>query len=137
MIFIARLLLSLIFLVLSLLHFYWATGGRWGIDESVPTDIAGKKMLKTGVLACIVVGSGLLTFALFYSLPVFNIKLSSFSNFLHWVIPSIFLLRAIGDFKYVGFFKSVRATKFGQLDTKYFSPLCVLLAGLGFIVAII
>ncbi|MEQ8245058.1 DUF3995 domain-containing protein [Fulvivirga sp.] len=137
MIFIVRLLLSLIFLVLSVLHFYWATGGKWGIDESVPTNIDGKKMLKAGVLACIVVGSGLLTFALFYSLPFLNIELFSFTNFLHWVIPSIFLLRAIGDFKYVGFFKSVRTTKFGQLDTKYFSPLCVLLAGLGFIVAII
>jgi magnesium-transporting ATPase (P-type) len=135
MIFIARLLLSLIFLVLSVLHFYWATGGRWGIDESIPTDIDGKKTIKTGVLACIVVGSGLLTFALFYSLPFLNIELFSFTNFLHWVIPSIFLLRAIGDFKYVGFFKSVKATKFGQLDTRYYSPLCLVLAGLGFLIA--
>ncbi|MEQ8475649.1 DUF3995 domain-containing protein [Fulvivirga sp.] len=137
MIFIARLLLSLIFLVLSALHFYWATGGKWGLDNSVPTNLEGKKMLKTSVLSCIVVGLGLLTFSLFYLLPLLNIVLPSFTNFLHWVIPSIFLLRAIGDFKYVGFFKSVRTTKFGQLDTKYFSPLCVLLAGLGFIVAII
>ena len=36
--------------------------------------------------------------------------------------------RAIGDFKYVGFFKRVRDSRFAGLDTLLFSPLCLLLA---------
>ncbi|MTI38603.1 DUF3995 domain-containing protein [Fulvivirga lutimaris] len=137
MIFFARLLLSLIFLVLSVLHFYWATGGKWGLDNSVPTNLEGKKMLKTSLFSCIVVGSGLLIFSLFYFLPLADVEIPNLAGFVKWLVPSVFLLRSIGDFRYVGFFKSVRTTHFAQLDTTYFSPLCVLLAGLGFIVAIV
>lgn len=137
MIVIIRIILSLIFLVLACLHFYWAFGGKWGLDNSVPTDINGKIVLKTSVLSCIVVGSGLLAFALLYFLPVLNVALPSFINFLQWIVPSVFLIRAIGDFKYVGLFKKVKTTRFGQLDTKYFTPLCLVLAGMGFMVATI
>lgn len=42
-----------------------------------------------------------------------------------WVIASIFILRTIGDFNYVGFFKKYKTTKFGLNDTKYYSPLCL------------
>lgn len=37
-------------------------------------------------------------------------------------------LRAIGEFRLVGFFKRVRGTRFAQLDTLAFSPLCLLLS---------
>ena len=50
-----------------------------------------------------------------------------------WVIPIIFLLRAIGEFKYVGIFKRVKKTKFGRFDTKLFSPLCLIISILGII----
>jgi hypothetical protein len=36
--------------------------------------------------------------------------------------------RAVGEFKYVGFFKRVRGSKFARLDTLVYSPLCLLLA---------
>jgi hypothetical protein len=38
------------------------------------------------------------------------------------------LARAVGEFKYVGFFKSVRGSRFATLDTLVYSPLCILLA---------
>jgi hypothetical protein len=38
------------------------------------------------------------------------------------------LLRAVGEFRYVGLFKRVRGTKFAVLDTYVYSPLCLLLA---------
>ena len=38
------------------------------------------------------------------------------------------LARAIGEFKYVGFFKRVRGSRFATLDTFVFSPLCLLLS---------
>jgi lipopolysaccharide/colanic/teichoic acid biosynthesis glycosyltransferase len=38
------------------------------------------------------------------------------------------IARAVGEFKYVGFFKRVRDSKFATLDTFVYSPLCLLLA---------
>lgn len=38
------------------------------------------------------------------------------------------LARAVGDFRYVGFFKRVRGTRFARLDTLVYSPMCGLLA---------
>jgi hypothetical protein len=44
------------------------------------------------------------------------------------------LARAVGDFRYVGFFKRVRDSRFATLDTRVYSPLCfVLAAGVAFI----
>ena len=40
----------------------------------------------------------------------------------------VLLARAVGDFKYVGFFKTVRESRFAVLDTWFYSPLCALLA---------
>ena len=45
-----------------------------------------------------------------------------------WVIALTFAARAVGEFRYVGFFKRVRGTRFAQRDTWIFSPLCVLIA---------
>lgn len=38
------------------------------------------------------------------------------------------LARAVGEFKYVGFFKKVRDSRFATLDTFLYSPLCLLLS---------
>jgi hypothetical protein len=44
------------------------------------------------------------------------------------------LARAIGEFRYVGFFKRVRGSRFARLDTLLYSPLRLLLAvGVAFI----
>jgi len=40
----------------------------------------------------------------------------------------VFALRAIGDFRHVGFFKRVRGCRFARLDTLAYSPLCTALA---------
>ncbi len=41
------------------------------------------------------------------------------------IIAIIFLLRAIGDFRFFGGFKKVTRTRFAINDTKNFSPLCL------------
>jgi Protein of unknown function (DUF3995) len=46
------------------------------------------------------------------------------------VLGAVFVLRALGDFRLMGFFKSVRGTRFAVRDTWLYSPLCLLL-GLG------
>ena len=47
-------------------------------------------------------------------------------------ISVLFFLRAIGEFKLVGFFKQVRDTPFAFWDTWLFSPLCLLIAVIAF-----
>lgn len=54
-----------------------------------------------------------------------------------WLIAIIFLLRAMGDFNYVGFFKKVRETDFAINDSKYYSPLCLGLGLLGIAIELI
>ena len=49
-----------------------------------------------------------------------------------WFIPFIFIIRAIGDFRYLGFFKEVKSTEFGTMDTWLYSPLCLMISVLGF-----
>jgi hypothetical protein len=45
-----------------------------------------------------------------------------------WGLAAVFGLRAIGDFRYLGFFKRVTATRFARADTFVYSPLCAVLA---------
>ena len=49
-----------------------------------------------------------------------------------WMLGAVFLLRAVGDFRYVGFFKRHTDTRFARLDTLFYSPLCLLLSALVF-----
>lgn len=44
------------------------------------------------------------------------------------VLALIFAVRAVGEFRYVGFFKRVRGSVFAGRDTYLYSPLCLLLA---------
>jgi DNA-binding LytR/AlgR family response regulator len=52
-----------------------------------------------------------------------------------WAIGIIFLLRAIGDFKYFGFAKRIRHTDFALYDTKIYSPLAFAIATASFVIA--
>ena len=52
-------------------------------------------------------------------------SLNSTTNYTGWFIAIIFILRAIGDFKYLGFFKKINHSDFAKSDTKLFSPLCL------------
>ena len=47
-----------------------------------------------------------------------------------WALVVVFLGRALGDFRLVGFTKRVRGTAFARWDTLLYSPLCTAL-GLG------
>ena len=52
------------------------------------------------------------------------------------IIAGVFLVRAIGDFRYVGFFKKIKGTIFANLDTKFYTPLCILLSFNAFMTSI-
>jgi len=124
------LLLFLIFIFLSSLHFYWGLGGKWGATAVVPTKENSEKVMNPKMLECFVVAFALLGFAFFIlaKSQILSFKLPDWLlGYGVWALSLLFILRAIGDFKYVGFFKKIRSTKFGQLDTKYYSPLCLVI----------
>lgn len=137
MIILFGIILILIFLSLSILHFYWAAGGKWGSNEALPTTEKGVVVLHPKITSSIIVGLGLLFFAFFYAFKI-AIFQSPFWNGLvlygGWIIPSIFLLRFVGDFKYIGIFKKITSTKFAKRDTQFFVPLCISIAFLGFLI---
>lgn len=124
----------LILLALSLLHYYWAIGGQWGFAEALPVDEAGKRMLNPGKIDSSIVATGLLAFAAYYAHQAgfLSVELPPYVSYVGWAIPAIFLLRSVGDFRYVGFFKRVRETAFAKNDTFFYSPLCLTLATIGF-----
>ena len=134
------LLISLIFLILSGIHFYWALGGKWGFDQALSEKETGEKLFIPRKIDSAAVGTGLLLFALFYLIKtgILPINLPNWSLLYGgWIISAIFLLRAIGEFKYVGFFKKVKETNFGRMDSKFYSPLCFLIGSLGVILELI
>lgn len=131
---ILALVLFIIFLILSLIHFNWAIGGALGFDNALPTNEKGERVLNPKKIDSAVVGLGLLLMGVFYlsKSDVLTLDLPSWAaNSAGWVISTIFLLRAIGDFKYVGFTKRVKNTNFGKNDSKYYAPLCLIISVIG------
>lgn len=126
-------------LAISLVHFYWALGGRKWADVVFP-QFAGtsKPVFTAGIWATIFVAFIFLSFSVVIFLktfaPVFRIS-NHWIGIYAWVIAALFLLRAIGDFRYVGFTKTVRSTIFAAYDTKIFTPLSLTI-GLMIIVVI-
>lgn len=131
------IVLAVIFAILSFFHLYWAAGGRFGIGAAVPT-VGGERLLNPPPFWAILVAA-----ALFAAMLVVLGRLEMWGAFVPrwifywgtWVISLLFLLRSIGDFRYVGFFKSVTDTSFARWDTILFSPLCLLIAVVAFLIS--
>lgn len=134
------LILSFTFLLLGLIHLYWSIGGQWGFDNSLPTNVDGERVLNPKKTDSAIVGLGLLFFSAFYLIKIDVIQLD-LPNWAAvsagWFISSIFLLRSVGDFKYVGFTKKVKSTEFGKADAKFYSPLCLFIGILGITIELI
>ena len=133
------LLLSLVFTALAVIHIYWGLGGKSGIDASIPTNERNEKLMSPKMPECFLVAFGLLFFALVISVKstLIYIRLPGWlMDYGTWIIAAIFLLRALGDFRYVGFFKKVRSSRFGKSDSRYYSPLCLMISILSMVLAI-
>jgi hypothetical protein len=131
------ILLAVILAILGFFHLYWAAGGRFGIGTTIPTN-AGESLFKPSAFATILVAA-----ALFAAMLVVLGRLEIWGAFVPswifysgtWVISLLFLLRAIGDFRYVGFFKSITETSFARWDTILFSPLCLFIGIVAFLIS--
>lgn len=108
------------------------------MNIAVPS-FEGKKIFNPNWFACAVVAVGLLGMAYLFlgnlndSIFIFPFWLKNYGII---AIGLIFLIRAVGDFKYVGFTKTIRNTAFARLDTWYYSPLCLILSINSWIVVI-
>ncbi|MBC7796977.1 MAG: DUF3995 domain-containing protein [Pyrinomonadaceae bacterium] len=130
------ILLAAIFAFLSLLHFYWAAGGRFGITTVIP-KVGGEPIFSPSLTATLTVAIALFVAMLTVlgqigllgeTIPKWIFRWATFG------IASLFLLRAVGDFKLLGFFKQVNDTGFAFWDSFLFSPLCLFIAVAAFLI---
>jgi hypothetical protein len=112
------------------IHIYWALGGKWSLSVALPTNEKGEYVLSPEPVDSMVVGMVLIAFSVFHLIRA-DIVPISIPDWIEetgsWIIGGIFVLRALGDFTYVGYFKRVKDTPFGRLDSKFYSPLCLLI----------
>jgi hypothetical protein len=132
-------ILCFVFTVLAALHFYWAAGGRLAMQGALPT-VGDRPVFEPGPLAAAAVGCALIAAAIVSALRggLLSLDLPAwFSHLGTWVLALLFAVRAVGEFRYVGFFKRVRGTLFACRDSLIYSPLCVLIAALAAALAVL
>lgn len=121
-----------VFLVLAGWHVHMAVMPRVGSSESgaVPS-VGGKPLFVPSRHATLAVAVVLALFAGLVAATAGLVSLGLPAVVLSWLSYALalgLLARAVGEFKYVGFFKRVRGSRFATLDTLVYSPLCLLLA---------
>jgi Protein of unknown function (DUF3995) len=121
---------ALIFTIISGFHFYWAMGGKVGFDVVLPSNREGSKALNPSKSITCIAALVFLGIAIFYLIQGHLIDFSLpklIKNYGLYALAGVLIIRAIGDFKYAGFFKKIKNTPFAEYDTTYYSPLCLYL----------
>ncbi len=120
------------------LHVFWALGGKLGGAAAVP-ERDGAPLFRPSRGATLLVAGALFAGATLLlaqiglaaiGLPPMLVRVAC------WGLAFVFAARAVGDVRWVGLFKRERGTRFARLDTRVFTPLCLLLAiGCGVVAA--
>lgn len=119
---------ALVFFLISSIHIYWALGGKWGAAYAIPSNMNEQLTFQPGVPATLTVASGLMLFSFLMLTGSGLISFSPLQNYKDtalFIISGIFLVRAVGEFRYVGLTKKIRNTAFAIFDTRYYTPLCL------------
>ena len=112
---------------LGVLHVYWAAGGSWGTDVTIPKQ-EGAPLFQpppagTLLVALLLFSAGLVVSGLLglwgTALPRWPFVVGT------WTLVAVFLGRVVGDFRWFGVFKRTRGTPWW--DTWLYVPLCLLL----------
>ncbi len=130
------IVLCIIFVALALVHAYWALGGNGSKSAAVP-HVNGTPAFRPSSSGTLLVAFALVLCALLVASVSGLVSLPVPHQLLVWFTYGLALalfLRAVGDFRFVGFFKRVRGSRFARLDTLVFSPLCLVLSAGVFIV---
>lgn len=121
--------LSIIFFILSFIHFYWAVGGKRWLDKAIPFDNSSTLIFYPGKTITLCVGLILFFVGVVFLLKSistdFNYISEDFVHKFNTVLAFLFSLRAIGDFKYVGITKKIVNTEFSKWDSLLYIPLCI------------
>lgn len=120
----------LVFVALAAWHVRMALGSSSARSGAVPS-VSGEPLWVPSVQATLAVAVALLVFACLVAAMARFISVGIPQRTLAWLCYALALglvARAIGEFKYLGFFKRVTGSKFARLDTLLYSPLCLLLA---------
>ncbi|WP_042478095.1 DUF3995 domain-containing protein [Bacillus ndiopicus] len=118
--------------IIALLHIYWAFGGHWGTSVVIPSKVGTQH----AAFHPRRFGTCLVALLLFCASSIIAIQggliqilqANKLSSIACLVCAIVFLIRAIGDFRYVGFFKTIRHSRFAKYDTWLFSPFCIFLS---------
>jgi Protein of unknown function (DUF3995) len=121
--------LVLLLLFLSVAHLYWVVGGKVGRDLVVPErdghpvfhpSAAGTALVAVALLAAAtVVGFRAGVVSVLVGAPL--VRWGT------WIVAVAFLLRAIGDFRWVGLFRRERESRFATWDARLYTPLSLLI----------
>lgn len=126
---IAAAITAIVFVVLGLWHAYWAAGGRLAHRAALPIQ-NGQPLFRPSPLGTLAVAAALIGCA-WITAANGGLVTAPPLRWLPWLGMAValgLLARAIGDFRYVGFFKRKGEDPFARLDTRFYSPLCLLLA---------
>jgi hypothetical protein len=118
----------LLLLVAAGAHFYWGFGGQVAKDIAVPQRKDGTPLFDPSPLATHAVGFVLLAIIAAVILSLWPALLpipQVLTKIAVAFFALVFLARALSWHRYVGFFKSVRTTRFGTYDTWLYSPICM------------
>ena len=118
------------FIGLALWHFWMAMLPTKGESGAVPS-VNGKPLFTPSRKSTVAVGIVLLLFAGLVAATAGIVSVGLPAVALVWLSYALaagLLARAVGEFKYLGFFKRVRGSRFAKLDSLVYSPLCLLLA---------
>ncbi len=119
-----------VFIALALWHFHMALLPSSAATDAVPS-VGGKPLFVPSRTATAAVGLVLVLFAVLVAATARILPIDLPPAVFSWASYALalgLLARAVGEFKYVGFFKRIRGSRFATLDTFVYSPLCLLLA---------
>ncbi|MDZ5613628.1 DUF3995 domain-containing protein [Achromobacter xylosoxidans] len=126
---IAAAITAVVFVVLGLWPAYWAAGGRLAHRAALPIQ-NGQPLFRPSAAGTLAVAAALIGCA-WLTAANGGLVIAPPLRWLPWLGMAValgLLARAIGDFRYVGFFKRKGEDPFARLDTRVYSPLCLLLA---------
>jgi hypothetical protein len=127
---VTALLLIVFFFGTGLLHVAWAFGMTWGLSAALPERPGGLPFAPSrGATLLVAAALGALgALVCFHGGILTPLLPHRWTRILLLLASAAFALRAIGEFRLVGFFKRVRATRFATFDSFLFSPLCAAVA---------
>ena len=125
----ASIVLAATLALIALVHVYGALGGRLARAAALP-EVEGAPAFTPRASMTLAVAAALLLAALLIAVTGGAVQAPvprTLARGLTGVLALVFIARAVGDFRLVGFFKRVRGTRFARLDTALYAPLCLLL----------